>query len=132
MDEEEFDSWMQSRQSRPLGREDAMRAEAQLLRGRKLLATLGVALWGRTSGDLQRQLLAVSPEVPSGFDLPDFQALLQVTTQIISGLQPAQKIASLSHLVLSQPTIFVGTQAFTEWEARREVLRRTIEYLEKR
>lgn len=132
MDEEEFDSSMQSRQSRPFVRGDAMRAEVQLLRGTKLLATLGVALWGRTSGELQRQLLAASPEVPSGFDLPDFRELLQVTTQMISGSEPAQKIAALRLLVPSPPTIFVGTQRFTPWEARCEVVRRAIEYLEKR
>jgi hypothetical protein len=61
-DEEEFDSLMQWR---PFGREDAGRADAALLRR----STLGLALWGRTSADLQRQLLAVHPEIPSGFDL---------------------------------------------------------------
>jgi hypothetical protein len=96
MDEEAFDSWMHSRHSRPFGREDAKRAEAQLLRCTKLLATLGVALWGRTSGDLQRQLLAASPEVPSGFDLPDFRELLYVTTQMISGLEHAKNISIIS------------------------------------
>jgi hypothetical protein len=49
MDEAEFDSLMQSR---PFGREDAMRADAAL----RHHSTLGLALWGQTSADLQRQL----------------------------------------------------------------------------
>jgi hypothetical protein len=61
MDEQEFDSLMQSR---PFGRDDAMRADLQLRRG----VTLAIALWGRTPDDLQRQLLAPSPQIPSGFD----------------------------------------------------------------
>ncbi len=51
MNEEEFDSSMGSR---PFGTADAMEAEARM---RRCIA-LGVALWGRTSDDLQRQLLA--------------------------------------------------------------------------
>ncbi len=57
MKEEEFDALMQGR---PFGTEDAMRAEAQLRR----IFTIGAALWGRTSDDLQRQLLASHPEIP--------------------------------------------------------------------
>lgn len=54
MDEEEFDSLMGSR---AFGTADALRADARLRR----CATLGAALWGRTSDDLQRQLLAPYP-----------------------------------------------------------------------
>jgi hypothetical protein len=128
MDEEEFDSLMPAR---TFGTEQAMWADADLRRSMTLSATLGVALWGRTSDDLQRQLLAPYPEIPSGFDLSDFRKLLRVTAQIIFGLEVAQKMARLSHLGLSAPTIFVGTQRFTEWEARCEIVRRAIQYLEK-
>jgi hypothetical protein len=51
MDEEEFDSLMQWRS---FGTDDAIREDARLRR----CATLGTALWGRTSEYLQRQLLA--------------------------------------------------------------------------
>ena len=53
MDEEEFDSLMQSR---AFGREDALRADVQLRRR----MTLSIALWGRTLDDPHRQLLAPS------------------------------------------------------------------------
>jgi hypothetical protein len=53
MDEEQFDSLMQSR---PFRREDAMRADIQL---RRRMA-LAIALWDRTLDDLQRQQLAPS------------------------------------------------------------------------
>jgi hypothetical protein len=48
MDEEKFDSLMQSR---PFGRGDAMRADVQLRRR----MTLAIARWGRTLDDPQRQ-----------------------------------------------------------------------------
>jgi hypothetical protein len=44
MDEEEFESLMQSR---PFGREDAMRADLQL----RSRMTLAIALWDRTPDD---------------------------------------------------------------------------------
>ena len=53
MGEEEFDSLMQSR---PFGREDAIRADVQLRRR----MTLAIALWGKTLDDPQHQLLAPS------------------------------------------------------------------------
>jgi hypothetical protein len=129
MTEEEFDSFMQGRS---FGTEDARRAEAQMSRGMTLLATLGVALWGKTEGDLHRQLLKPYPAIPSGFDLPDFRELLRISAQIISSISVAQKMPGWSHLppAFSQ-TIFVDTKGFTVWEARCEIVRRAIEYLEK-
>jgi hypothetical protein len=129
MDENEFNSLMQAR---TFGTEDAKRADAAMRRSMTLSATLGATLWGRTSGDLERQLLAPYPEIPSGFALCDFRELLRVSAQMISALEATQKMAGLSHLGLSAPTIFVGTQGFTQWEARCEIVRRAIEYLEKR
>jgi hypothetical protein len=80
MDEEEFDAFMKLR---PFGTEDAMRWDGQVRGNVGLSMTLGSALWGKTSDDLQRQLS-------------------------------------------------FGTQAFTVWEARREIVRRAIDDLEKR
>lgn len=129
MNEEEFDSLMRSR---PYGTEDARRAEDQMLRDLRLSATLGVALWGKTLTDLQRRLLEPHPEIPSGFDLPDFRVLLHISGQMVLASVAAYKIMGLAPSLASAPTIFVGTQGFTVWEARYEVVRRAIEYLEQR
>jgi hypothetical protein len=48
-----------------------MRADAQA----RDCTALGIALFGKTSDDPHRQLLAPHPEIPSGFDLADFRAL---------------------------------------------------------
>jgi hypothetical protein len=128
MDEEEFDSLMKLR---PFGTEEAARWESQLRRNIRLSMTLGSALWGRTSGDLQRQLLAPHPEMPGGFDLVDFRELLRWTAGMTSAVLAAQR-RGFSPSALSSPTIFVGTQDFTTWEAKCEIVRRAIEYLESR
>ena len=54
MDEEEFDAFMVLR---PFGTEDAMRWNVQVRGDVGLSITLGSALRGKTSDDLQRQLL---------------------------------------------------------------------------
>ena len=121
MNEEEFDS---SVGSRPFGTADAVEAEARM---RRCIA-LGVALWGRNSDDLQRQLLAPHPQIPSGFVLSDFLNLQQ-HVQTISAASADPRFAWLPRSVLSPPAILVGTEAFTTWEARCEVVRRAVEYL---
>ncbi len=121
MDEEEFDSLTRLR---PFGREDAMRVDAQWRR----IATLGQALWGRTSDDLQRQLLARYPDIPPNFDLADFRRLQQSAHKISAALG-GPRFAWMSPLSRSS-SILVGTQRFTAWEARCEIVRRAIEYLE--
>jgi hypothetical protein len=126
MDEQEFDALFQSR---PFRTEDAMREDARWRR----CATLASALFGRTPEDLRRQLVASHPQIPSGFDLNDFRELLQ-HVQIVSSALCKPRNAWLSpHLSLSgSETIFVGTQRFTAWEARSEIVRRAIAYLENR
>ena len=125
MDEQEFDSLMGSR---PFVREDAMRADVQLRRR----VTLGIALLGKTLDDLQRQLIGPSPAIPPGFELADFREL-QRSAHEISACLSDPRFASLSHshLGFSSQTISVGIQRFTAWEARCEIVRRAIEYLEK-
>ena len=118
MDEEEFDALIHLR---PFGTEDAKRADIQFRRSVSLAATL----WGKTADDLRRQLLAPSPEIPSGFDLADFRDVLQTIEQILAAITKS-RTASASQ------TIVVGTQRYTEWEARCEIIRRAIEYLENR
>jgi hypothetical protein len=129
MTEEEFDSLMKSRS---FGTEDARRAEAQILHGMTLLSTLGVALWGKTNNNLQQQLLKPHPEIPAGFDLPDFQELLLTCAQMSSAFSAVQKATGLAHLIPLSQTIHVGGESFTLWEARCEIVRRAIDYLENR
>jgi hypothetical protein len=116
MDEEEFDELIQSR---PFGTEEAKRADLLFRRS----ASLGIILCGKTADDLRRQLLAPFPEIPSGFDLADFRELSR-TTEHLS--------AAMSRLGLASKTIAIGTQRYTEWEARCEIIRRAIQYLENR
>jgi hypothetical protein len=123
MDEEEFDSLIGSR---PFGSVDAMRAEAQFRR----CATLASALFGRTSEDLQRQLLASYPEIPSGFDLADFRKLHQHLQMVLNDLSNS-RTHWLSRFASFSAAIAVGGQRYTMWEARCEVVRRAIEHLEK-
>jgi hypothetical protein len=116
MDEQEFDSRFQ----RPFVREDAMQADA---RSRRCAALAG-ALWG-TSDYLDRQLLAPHPEIPSGFDLADFRELQQRVDVVLF-------FTANRDLIRRRFPMFEGAQHPTLWEARREVLRRAIEYLENR
>jgi len=120
MNEEEFDSLMEWR---PFGTEDAMRADA---RARRCTA-LGIALFGETAGDLHRQLLAPYPAIPSGFDLADFRELQKSNR----GIETRLRDPRLGWLAFS-PTVVVGTQHLTVWQARGEIIRRAIEYLENR
>jgi hypothetical protein len=126
MDEREFDSMFPPR---PFGTAEAMRLEASLRR----CGTLGLALWGRTSDNLRRQLLAPYPEIPSGFDLEDFRELQRFAQQISSGLASSRNVGLPPFpLATSSPAFFVGSQRFTPWEGCCEILRRAIEHLEKR
>jgi hypothetical protein len=120
MDEQEFDSLFPPR---PFGTAEARRVEARLRR----CQTLGLALWGRTSDDLRRQLLAPYPEIPSGFDLEDFRELQRFAQLISSGIASSRNAGLRPFpLATSSPAIFVGTQRFTPWKGCCEILRRAI------
>jgi hypothetical protein len=87
----------------------------------------------KTSEDAQRQLLASHPEMPAGFDLADFRKLLQWTATMASAVLALQRMRGAApSSILPSPTVFVGSQGLTLWEARCEIVRRAIEYLEKR
>ena len=124
MDEEEFDFLMPFRR---FGTAEATRLETRLRR----CATLAVALWGRTPEDLRRRLLVLSPEIPAGFDLEDFREL-QRSAQLISSVLGDPRYAWMPPLSGTPANIVVGSQRFTMWEARFEILQRAIEYLEGR
>lgn len=127
MKEEEFNSFIQAR---PFTSADARQLEAKQLRS----ANLGRALWGRTPADLQRQLLASHPEIPAGFELADFLDLLQNTQAIAAWVASASngdpKYSWFPSHLMASPTIKVGAQQYMLWDARCEVVRRAIEYLE--
>ena len=129
MDEQEFDALFE----RPFRNADFQRADARWRRS----ATLSFALFGRTPEDLRRQLVAPHPQIPSGFDLADFRNLEQ-HVQTISGLVLSGSsntgMARLSPWLtqFASATITIGGQRYTVWEARCEIVRRAIEYLESR
>ena len=129
MDEQEFDAVFQQ----PLGTKDAARVETQMRRR----MTLAIALSGRTPDDLKNQLLRPYPEIPPGFDLADFRGLerlIQTILDLVSGALSERRKGWLSFwpIPLAADSIVVGTQRFTIWEARLEIIRRAIEYLENR
>jgi hypothetical protein len=124
MNEDELDLLMQSR---PWGTKDAVEAEAKMRRRR----TLGIALWGETPDETRRQLLAPTPEIPAGFVLADFLEL-ERGTRDIAAVMSNPKFAGLFPFPPAGPTIIVGTQRFTLWEARCEIVGRVIDHLENR
>jgi hypothetical protein len=123
MDEEEFDALLQGR---PFGTKDAKREDAKLRR-RSILAK---ALWGRTVEDLERQLHAPHPEIPAGFALADFRELQRMALEILARLNDP-KFAWVSRLAFPSQIVSVGSQQYSSWEARCEIVRRAIQYLEK-
>ena len=125
MKEEDFDALMKGQ---PFGTEDALRADAQLRR----IFALGAALWGRTPDDLQRQLLAAHPEMPPGVCLADLWELLRSVEAMLAAFHDEKSMLGSISIALSSPTIAIGTQQFTAWEARCEIIRRAIQYLETR
>jgi hypothetical protein len=113
---------------RPFRTEDAQHYEHQLFRS----TDLSDALWGRNSDGLLRQLLTPYPEIPSDFALADFRELLHLISQLISVDVAQPRNAWLRPFVLSRSAVTVWTQHFTAWEARREIVLRAIEFLERR
>lgn len=123
MTEEEFDSLMPLR---PFRREDVTRFDTEAGR----FTTMGVALWGKTADDLQRQLDAACPEIPPECDLANLRNLQQYVQKILAALGDPRN-DWLSSLALPSWNLFIGTQRVTAWEARDEVVRRAIDYLER-
>lgn len=125
MTEEESDSFFLNR---PFRREDFTRAEADVGR----FTMLGLALWGRTPADLERQLDAPRPEIPPGRALADLlrlQRYLQNLQRLSAAARKPQN-AWLHPLTLSSLGMLAGSRGFTGLEARLEVVRRAIDALE--
>jgi hypothetical protein len=124
MTEDEFDSiarWS------PFGTKQAMHADANARRA----TTLASALWGKTPEDLQRQLLAPYPTIPANFDLADLRNLHRIARRM-SAASRDSRFAGFA-FVRQDSIVEVRTagQTFTAWEARCEIVRRAIDYLER-
>jgi len=122
MREDEFDSLTHLR---PFTSEDAARLEVEALR----LTALGVALWGRTPADLERQLLAAQPEIPYGLGLDELRKLQRSAQGLVNALKDSRRQWLLS-VARPSAVISVNNQRFTEWEARLEIVRRAIDRFE--
>ena len=122
MDEQEFDSLLQFR---PFTTKDGTRADAQQRRR----MTLAIALWGRTLDDLKSKFIALRPEIPKGFDVTDLRELQRSLQNISADLSNPRR-AWLTRLPVFSQTISVGTERYTAWEVRCEIVRRAVEYLE--
>jgi hypothetical protein len=119
MDQQEIDSYSQL----PFRSEDAARQDA-------LLRTLGFALWGTTADELKRQLLAPHPAVPSDFALSDFRELLKVSARMSAVDLQYPNYAWARSVPFYSAMISIDDQQLTASEARLEIVRRAIEYLE--
>jgi hypothetical protein len=111
----------------PFGTADAAKCEVQLGR----CASLGQALWGTTAEHLRRQLAKSSPDLPSGFDLEDFRQLQIHASRFASLNLDLPRHAWARPILLQARRIDVGMQQFNEWEARVEIVRRAIDFLQK-
>ena len=124
MDEHEFDALVPSR---PFGTKEAAQKDARLRR----CSTLAIALFGRTSEDLRQQLLAPCPKIPSGFSLSDFRDL-EKHMEMLLAIDPASPRFARSSIIqqFASPNISVGAQRYSTLEARYEIVRRAIDFLE--
>ena len=119
---EEFDSLMPNR---PFRSEDLRQAEADAGR----FTTLALALWGRTRADLASRLDA-PPQIPPGCTLADLRRIQQYI-QRLSAEAGKPHNAWLAPLTLSALGMIAGSPQVSEGlQARLEVLRRAMEYLE--
>lgn len=123
MDEQEFDALFSSR---PFGTQDAMREDARWRR----CGTLAALLFGRTPEDLRLQLLASHPEIPTEYDLADFHDLQRHLELVTSALSDPRSNWLSPLRTAAFGVIEVGTERLSVWEARLEVVRRAIAYLE--
>jgi hypothetical protein len=129
MNEEDLDKFL----LQPLDHLELTKIDARMRRS----ATLAQALWGKTLQDLERQLVAPHPALPPTFDLADYREL-ERSTQRVLVLLKSERVARLlaamnsTFVAAMKSTVIIGTTKYTEMEARHEIVRRAIEYLEGR
>ncbi len=85
---------------------------------------LSARLWG-DAGRMTHQLLADSPEIPTGLALPELRTLERLLVHFGGGWPATPGIPKES-------VIMIGGLSYTMWEARYEIVRRAIEFLERR
>jgi hypothetical protein len=85
---------------------------------------LSERLWGDV-GRMTRQLLADYPEIPTGLGLPELRTLERMLVYF-GGSWPA------TPGIPKDSVIIVGSLSYTVWQARCEIVRRAIEFLEHR
>lgn len=85
---------------------------------------MGPHFRGRTSTDLQRQLLAPRPDIPPGIDLADLRALQAWLKKILLFLERAGRTIapSVAYPAGSSAVISVGRRRFTESQARLDIV----------
>lgn len=85
---------------------------------------LGNKLWGDAE-TMRSQLLAASPEIPSGMGLPELCALERLARL---GLRYG---GSWHWPRASRAFLWIAGRSLTIWEARYEIIRRAIDFLER-
>jgi hypothetical protein len=125
MDEHDFDAL---REWRSFKSSDVRRVER--------LGMFALGLWGRTLEDLHRQLAADHPALPPGCDLADLRRLFGQAQSVLAVYTKETMDHNtrifVDRFLRPHDVIVVGTQRFTPWEARCEVARRAIVWLEGR
>jgi hypothetical protein len=81
-------------------------------------------LWGDVER-MTRQLLANRPEIPTGLGLPELRALERMLVYFGRAWPATPGIPKDS-------VIIAGGLSYTMWQARYEIVRRAIEFLERR
>jgi hypothetical protein len=120
MDEDEFDAWPGLR---PFDDQAAKNVERIMM--------VAAKLWGATPEFLEQQLRAPVPEIPSDFDLADFRTLERhAQTDLIIFKRKGPGYSWGPFRFLMDADIIVGSDHFTWLEARCEIVRRAIEFLE--
>lgn len=84
---------------------------------------LCASLWGDAER-MTRQLLANSPEIPTGLGLRELRTLERILVHF-GGSWPA------TPGIPKDSRIIIGGFSYTMWEARYEIVRRAIEFLER-
>src|SRR5579884_333474 len=123
MEEHEFDSL---REWRPFGTQEAGAAAARMGQ----CATLAVALWGTTREDLEQRLRARTPVITAGDEPADLWALYDQARKLAAAFENPANTWLPQHLRDGSAMIVVGAERFTAWQARCEIVRRAIEFLE--
>lgn len=97
------------------------------------LITIARGLWGRTTEDLRRQLLAPTPAIPAGCTLKELEQLGKNAEQMLRhDLARRRAFLTMPSQLRTDEFIVIGSERLSTLEARLEVARRAIHKLRKR